>query len=35
VFVLSNELPESTVIHFHGLELPNEFDGVPVVTQPR
>jgi manganese oxidase len=32
--VLKNELPESTVIHFHGLELPNGLDGVPFVTQP-
>jgi FtsP/CotA-like multicopper oxidase with cupredoxin domain len=32
--VLHNELPESTVIHFHGLELPIEYDGVPFITQP-
>ncbi len=32
--VLKNELPESTVIHFHGLELPNDQDGVPYITQP-
>jgi len=32
--VLKNELPESTVIHFHGLELPNAQDGVPFITQP-
>jgi FtsP/CotA-like multicopper oxidase with cupredoxin domain/uncharacterized cupredoxin-like copper-binding protein len=32
--VLHNKLPESTVIHFHGLEVPNEMDGVPDVTQP-
>jgi len=32
--VLKNELPESTVIHFHGLELPNDQDGVPFITQP-
>src|SRR5687767_1144205 len=31
---LKNELPESTAIHFHGLELPNELDGVPFITQP-
>src|SRR5688572_26328048 len=24
---LKNELPESTAIHFHGLELPNNMDG--------
>ncbi len=32
--VLHNELPESTAVHFHGLELPNEMDGVPFMTQP-
>jgi FtsP/CotA-like multicopper oxidase with cupredoxin domain len=32
--VLKNELPESTSIHFHGLELPIEQDGVPFITQP-
>jgi FtsP/CotA-like multicopper oxidase with cupredoxin domain len=32
--VLRNELPESTSIHFHGLELPNALDGVPDITQP-
>jgi len=31
---LKNELPQSTVIHFHGLELPNNLDGVPFITQP-
>lgn len=32
--ILKNELPESTAIHFHGLELPNNMDGVPFITQP-
>jgi manganese oxidase len=32
--ILKNELPESTAIHFHGLELPNAMDGVPFITQP-
>ena len=32
--VLKNELSESTAIHFHGLETPNDVDGVPFVTQP-
>jgi len=32
--VLDNELPESTTIHFHGIEVPNAMDGVPDVTQP-
>jgi manganese oxidase len=31
--VLHNELPESTVIHFHGLQVPNSQDGVPDITQ--
>ena len=30
----TNNLPESTSIHFHGLELPNDQDGVPFITQP-
>lgn len=32
--VLHNQLPESTSIHFHGLEVPNDQDGVPFLTQP-
>jgi manganese oxidase len=32
--VLKNELKQSTAIHFHGLELPNDVDGVPYITQP-
>ncbi|HEX2699848.1 MAG TPA: multicopper oxidase domain-containing protein [Acidimicrobiales bacterium] len=32
--VLHNELPESTVIHFHGIDVPNAMDGVPDITQP-
>ena len=32
--ILKNQLPESTAIHFHGLELPNNQDGVPFITQP-
>ncbi|HEU4996147.1 MAG TPA: copper oxidase [Gemmatimonadaceae bacterium] len=32
--VLKNELPESTAMHFHGLEIPNDQDGVPFITQP-
>jgi FtsP/CotA-like multicopper oxidase with cupredoxin domain/plastocyanin len=31
--VLDNELPQSTAIHFHGIETPNAMDGVPDVTQ--
>ncbi|MBI4492948.1 MAG: multicopper oxidase domain-containing protein [Chloroflexi bacterium] len=29
----TNELPEATVLHFHGPSLPNAMDGVPGVTQ--
>ena len=32
--VVHNELPESTGIHWHGLEMPVRFDGVPGLTQP-
>jgi FtsP/CotA-like multicopper oxidase with cupredoxin domain len=32
--IVKNELPESTAVHFHGLELPNSQDGVPFITQP-
>jgi FtsP/CotA-like multicopper oxidase with cupredoxin domain len=31
--VLTNEMPHSTVIHFHGVMLPNNMDGVPFITQ--
>ena len=31
---LTNNLTESTAIHFHGLELPFDQDGVPFITQP-
>ena len=31
---LRNGLEESTAIHFHGLEVPNDQDGVPFITQP-
>ncbi len=29
-----NDLPEETTIHWHGIRLPNNMDGVPGVTQP-
>ena len=32
--ILKNELQESTSLHFHGLEVPIEMDGVPFITQP-
>ena len=31
--VFENHLPEPTGIHWHGLELPNDMDGVPGITQ--
>lgn len=31
---VTNNLPESTVIHWHGLIVPNDQDGVTFVTQP-
>lgn len=33
-FVVKNQLKESTAMHFHGLIVPNDVDGVPGVTQP-
>ncbi len=32
--VFKNDLPESTTVHWHGIEVPNDMDGVPGVTQP-
>jgi FtsP/CotA-like multicopper oxidase with cupredoxin domain/plastocyanin len=31
--VLKNELPQSTALHLHGIEIPNSMDGVPYITQ--
>ena len=31
---VTNELTESTSVHFHGLEVPIDQDGVPFITQP-
>jgi manganese oxidase len=31
--VVQNELPQSTALHLHGIDLPNAMDGVPFVTQ--
>ncbi|MEX2100311.1 MAG: multicopper oxidase domain-containing protein [Acidimicrobiia bacterium] len=31
--VLDNQLPQSTSIHFHGIDVPNAMDGVPYITQ--
>ena len=32
--VLHNEMDQSTAIHFHGVDVPNDMDGVPFITQP-
>jgi plastocyanin len=32
--ILHNQLPEPTTIHSHGLLVPPEMDGVPVISQP-
>jgi FtsP/CotA-like multicopper oxidase with cupredoxin domain len=32
-FHVTNNLPEPTSVHWHGLEIPNAMDGVPDVTQ--
>ena len=31
--IFKNNLQESTGVHYHGLRIPNKFDGVPGVTQ--
>lgn len=31
--VLNNELPEPVTIHWHGLPVPNNMDGIPGITQ--
>jgi FtsP/CotA-like multicopper oxidase with cupredoxin domain len=31
--VLKNKLPEPTTIHFHGMTVPADMDGVPVMSQ--
>lgn len=32
-FVVRNDLPEDTTIHWHGIAVPNAMDGVPGMTQ--
>jgi manganese oxidase len=32
-FIVTNNLPESTTVHWHGLILPNEMDGPAEITQ--
>jgi FtsP/CotA-like multicopper oxidase with cupredoxin domain len=31
---VTNQMNESTAVHFHGVKVPNAMDGVPFVTQP-
>lgn len=33
-FVVTNDLPEPTTVHFHGSHMPNEDDGVAGISQP-
>jgi len=33
VFVVKNQLPQPTSVHWHGLAVPNQEDGVPGVSQ--
>lgn len=33
-FIVKNDLPESTSVHWHGVHTPNKMDGVPYITQP-
>ena len=32
--ILTNKMAQSTAIHYHGLMIPNNMDGVPFITQP-
>lgn len=32
---VQNNLDESTTVHWHGIDVPNEMDGVPDITQPQ
>ncbi|HEU0013016.1 MAG TPA: copper oxidase [Longimicrobium sp.] len=32
--VVRNQMEQSTAVHFHGVEVPNDQDGVPFITQP-
>lgn len=34
IHVTNESLPESTAVHWHGLVVPNNQDGVPFITQP-
>jgi FtsP/CotA-like multicopper oxidase with cupredoxin domain len=33
--VVKNDTDQDTAVHWHGMELPNDQDGVPDLTQPR
>jgi FtsP/CotA-like multicopper oxidase with cupredoxin domain len=33
-FTFDNHLAEGSTVHFHGIRMPNEYDGVPTLTQP-
>ncbi len=33
-FIFKNNLPEDTTVHWHGLEIPIEMDGMPYISQP-
>ncbi len=33
-FIFKNNLPEGTTVHWHGLEIPIEMDGMPFISQP-
>ncbi len=33
-WIVTNEMKESTAIHWHGALVPNDQDGVPFITQP-
>jgi FtsP/CotA-like multicopper oxidase with cupredoxin domain len=32
--IVKNEMDQSTAVHFHGVQLPNNMDAVPFITQP-
>ncbi len=32
--IVHNEMEQSTVVHWHGVLIPNNMDGVPILTQP-
>jgi len=31
--IVENQLPEPTTMHWHGLEIPNQMDGMPYISQ--